>query len=148
MFQRIYDKIYAKLMADMVPNMMAKGMDTEKDVVDSMDGSRVNPTMMPQDGAGNNEEIEVRSPNIKKTGAVLPILGELDNINVPMDCELLRPSETEHQAIAAGKVHPSENGVIHGIPLRENHLKVYVRKVYESYKLFPHPVPTEEAYNL
>lgn len=82
LFQRIYDKIYAKLMADMVPNMMAKGMDTEKDVVDSMDGSRVNPTMMPQDGAGNNEEIEVRSPNIKKTGAVSPILGELDNINV------------------------------------------------------------------
>lgn len=38
--------------------------------------------------------------------------------------------------------------MLHGIPLKEHHVKVTVRKIYDGYKLFPLPVPTEETYTL
>ena len=50
-----------------------------------------------------------------------------------------------HRRIAEGEVHPFELGMIHGTPLRKDHLKVSIRKIYEGCDSISVPVPTEEA---
>ncbi|CAH1414804.1 unnamed protein product [Lactuca virosa] len=148
LFNKLYEKLYDKLMTDMVPDMMAKVVDTVGDMVDSMVATSVNHGMMQHDDTRRNEEIKVRSPKLKKPSVVSTMMDALDNIKAPIECQLLLPSDTQHHIVAEGKVYPSENGMSHGIPLKEHHVKVSIRKIYDGYKLFPLPVPTEETCNL
>ncbi|CAH1442725.1 unnamed protein product [Lactuca virosa] len=148
LFNKLYEKLYDKLMTDMVPDMMAKVVDTVGDMVDSMVATSMNHGMMQHDDTRRNEEIKVRSPKLKKPSVVSTMMDALDNIKAPIECRLLLPSDTQHHIVAEGKVYPSENGMLHGIPLKEHHVKVFVRKIYDGYKLFPLHVPTEETCNL
>ncbi|CAH1422032.1 unnamed protein product [Lactuca virosa] len=75
-------------------------------------------------------------------------LDALDAIKMPTPCELVLPYGELDQKYAKGLVIPYGNGLIHTLPLRENHLKVLVHDIDCRYENFPVPVMTKEVANL
>ncbi|CAI9279335.1 unnamed protein product [Lactuca saligna] len=60
-------------------------------------------------------------------------------------CDLVLPYGAMNQKCARGIVFPYNDGLIHSLPLRENHLKVMVDNIDERYKGIPIPVMTNEV---
>ena len=67
---------------------------------------------------------------------------------MPTPCELVLPYGELDQKCAKGLVFPYGNGLIHTLPLRENHLKVLIDDIDSRYENFPVPVMTKEVANL
>ncbi|CAI9282789.1 unnamed protein product [Lactuca saligna] len=63
-------------------------------------------------------------------------------------CELVLPYGELDQKCDKGLVFPCGNGLIHTLPLRENHLKVMIDNIDSRYENFPLPVMTKEVANL
>ncbi|CAH1442273.1 unnamed protein product [Lactuca virosa] len=66
---------------------------------------------------------------------------------MPTPCELVLPYGELDQKCAKGLVFSYGNGLIHTLPLRENHLKVMIDNI-DRYENFPLPVMTKEVANL
>nr|KAJ0203547.1 hypothetical protein LSAT_V11C500228780 [Lactuca sativa] len=77
-----------------------------------------------------------------------PTLDAMDAIKMPTPCELVLPYGELDQKCAKGLVFPYGNGLIHTLPLRENHLKVMIDDIDSRYENFPLPVMTKEVANL
>nr|KAJ0223771.1 hypothetical protein LSAT_V11C200098740 [Lactuca sativa] len=60
-------------------------------------------------------------------------------------CDLVLPYGDMNQKCARGMVFPYNDGLIHSLPLRENHLKVMIDNIDERYKGIPVPVMTNEV---
>ncbi|CAH1444016.1 unnamed protein product [Lactuca virosa] len=69
----------------------------------------------------------------------------LDTIKTITHCDLVLPYGDMNQKCARGMVFPYNDGLIHSLPLRENHLKVMIDNIDESYKGVPIPVMTNEV---
>ncbi|CAH1436559.1 unnamed protein product [Lactuca virosa] len=78
----------------------------------------------------------------------------MDNIfgmsghEMPTPCELVLTYGELDQKCAKGLVFPYGNGLLHTLPLRENHLKVMIDDIDSRYENFPLPVMTKEVANL
>nr|KAJ0223770.1 hypothetical protein LSAT_V11C200069380 [Lactuca sativa] len=60
-------------------------------------------------------------------------------------CDLVLPYGDMNQKCARGMVFPYNDGLIHSLPLRENHLKVMIDNIDERYKGIHVPVITNEV---
>nr|KAJ0204323.1 hypothetical protein LSAT_V11C500255050 [Lactuca sativa] len=67
---------------------------------------------------------------------------------MPTPCELVLPYGELDQKCAKGLVFPYGNGLIHTLPLRENHLKVMIDDIDSRYENLPLRVMTKEVANL
>nr|KAJ0189162.1 hypothetical protein LSAT_V11C800443420 [Lactuca sativa] len=72
-------------------------------------------------------------------------LDALDTIKTIIHCDLVLPYGDMNQKCARGMVFPYNDGLIHSLPLRENHLKVMIDNIDERYKGIPIPVMTNEV---
>ncbi|KAI3768402.1 hypothetical protein L2E82_19060 [Cichorium intybus] len=72
----------------------------------------------------------------------------LDSIMDPTPCELMLPYGAMDQKCATGLVFPYGNGLIHSLPLSENHLKVMIDQINTKFQVFPVPVATDEVNDL
>ncbi|CAI9276142.1 unnamed protein product [Lactuca saligna] len=72
-------------------------------------------------------------------------LDGLDTIKAITHCDLMLPYGDMNQKCARGMVFPYNDGLIHSVPLRENHLKVMIDNIDERYKGIPIPVMTNEV---
>ena len=66
----------------------------------------------------------------------------------PTQCKLVLPYGALDKNCASGVVFPYENGLIHSLPLRENHHKVLIEKINKDFQGLPIPVVTDEVSNL
>ncbi|CAH1413653.1 unnamed protein product [Lactuca virosa] len=69
----------------------------------------------------------------------------LDTIKTITHCDLVLPYGDMNQKCARGMIFPYNDGLIHSLPLRENHLKVMIDNIDERYKGVPVPVMTNEV---
>ncbi|CAI9289874.1 unnamed protein product [Lactuca saligna] len=72
-------------------------------------------------------------------------LDALDTIKTITCCDLVLPYGDMNQKCARGMVFPYNDGFIHSLPLRENHLKVMIDNIDERYKAIPVLVMTNEV---
>ncbi|CAI9281793.1 unnamed protein product [Lactuca saligna] len=77
-----------------------------------------------------------------------PKLDALDEKKMPSPYESMLPYGELDQKCAKGSVFPYGNGLIHRLPLRENHLKVMIDDIDSIYENFPLSVMTKEVANL
>nr|KAJ0224537.1 hypothetical protein LSAT_V11C100047740 [Lactuca sativa] len=72
-------------------------------------------------------------------------LDGLDTIKAITHCDLMLPYGDMNQKCARGMVFPYNDGLIHSVPLHENHLKVMIDNIDERYKGISVPVMTNEV---
>ncbi|XP_052623355.1 uncharacterized protein LOC111876917 [Lactuca sativa] len=101
-----------------------------------------------QQGSRNHAPDDVSLGVQQNNCGSTPTLDALDAIKMPTPCELVLPYGELDQKCAKGLVFPYGNGLIHTLPLRENHLKVLIDDIDSRYENFPVPVMTKEVANL
>ncbi|CAI9294065.1 unnamed protein product [Lactuca saligna] len=69
-------------------------------------------------------------------------------ITNPTQCKLVLPYGALDQNCATGLVFPYGDGLIHSLPLRENHMKVLIYQINKDFQSLPIPVVTGEVNNL
>ncbi|CAH1445292.1 unnamed protein product [Lactuca virosa] len=75
----------------------------------------------------------------------MPTLAAITN---PTQCKLVLPYGALDQNCATGLVFPYGDGLIHSLPLRENHMKVLIDQINKDFQSLPIPVVTDEVSNL
>nr|KAJ0222087.1 hypothetical protein LSAT_V11C200066020 [Lactuca sativa] len=70
-----------------------------------------------------------------------PTLDALDAIKMPTPYELVLSYGELYQKCVNGLVFPYGNGLIHTLPLRENHIKVMIDDIDSRYENFPRKSP-------
>ncbi|CAI9276367.1 unnamed protein product [Lactuca saligna] len=94
----------------------------------------------------NKQVVDNVSPGVLNSSCdSMPALVEITN---PTQCKLVLPYGALDQNCASGLVFPYGNGLIHSLPMPENHLKVLIDKINKDFQGLPIPVVTDEASNL
>nr|KAJ0219417.1 hypothetical protein LSAT_V11C300151710 [Lactuca sativa] len=75
----------------------------------------------------------------------MPTLAAITN---PTQCKLVLPYGALDQDCATDLVFPYGDGLIHSLPLRENHMKVLIDQINKDFQSLPIPVVTDEVSNL
>ncbi|CAH1415850.1 unnamed protein product [Lactuca virosa] len=101
-----------------------------------------------QQGSRNHAPDDVSLGVQQNNCGSTPTLNALDAIKMPTPCELVLPYGELDKKCAKGLVFPYGNGLIHTLPLRENHLKVMINDIDSRYENFPLLVMTKEVANL